>query len=57
MEFNINVSNNGPQIIILCNTMQICRSRSHEYTIFLHKTKMIIYSSTIYVMKLMSINY
>ena len=23
MEFNINVSNNGPQIIILCNTMQI----------------------------------
>ena len=23
MEFNINVSNNRPQIIILCNTMQI----------------------------------
>ena len=23
MELNINVSNNGPQIIILCNTMQI----------------------------------
>ena len=49
----LNVSNNGPQIIILCSTMQIMWARSHEYTLFLHRTQLIISSISVYFTKLM----
>ena len=50
MEFNINVSNNNIMQHHANNVDPVLMSS-------LHKTQMIIYSSTIYVTKLMSINY